>query len=168
MYDASTLISAAVAALIIGALLGALLNRRLSPSAKKQRDLEHNLEQVLQQQKDYQHQVAEHFTDTAKLLNNLSESYRDVHNHLASGANALCDDNSEVILQSLPAGNLEAPDSGPDLSSVRQPLDYAPKSSPFETGMLNEEFGLEKQPVEEEEAEDAIPVPVPEPVTEKA
>ena len=30
------------------------------------------------------------------------------------------------------------------LADIQPPLDYAPKSSPNETGMLNEEFGLER------------------------
>ena len=89
MYDDSTLILACAAALLLGALIGILVSRQLSPDTKKTRELERNLDRLLQQQKDYQHEVAEHFTDTAKLLNNLAESYRDVHNHLAAGATAL-------------------------------------------------------------------------------
>ena len=32
-----------------------------------------------------------------------------------------------------------------DLVDVRPPLDYAPRSSPDEKGMLNEEFGIERR-----------------------
>ena len=33
-----------------------------------------------------------------------------------------------------------------NLATVQPPLDYAPKSSPDEKGMLNEEFGLDHKP----------------------
>ena len=153
MYDDSTMILACAAALLLGALIGILVSRQLSPAGKKQRDLERNLDRLLQQQKDYQHEVAEHFTDTAKLLNNLAESYRDVHNHLAAGASALCDDHGQTILQKMPDASLAQLSEEPDLANLQQPLDSAPKSSPYQTGMLNEEFGLEKKP-QAEEAED--------------
>ena len=92
MYSISTLVLVGIAALLLGAGIGLLTGRRMTPDTRKQRELERNLDRLLQQQKDYQHEVVEHFTDTSKLLNNLAESYRDVHNHLASGANNLCDD----------------------------------------------------------------------------
>jgi uncharacterized membrane-anchored protein YhcB (DUF1043 family) len=153
----------AIGAAVVGLLIGLLVGRGISPDKQKQRDLERNVDQLLQQQKDYQHKVAEHFTDTATLLNNMAESYRDVHNHLASGAQALCDDQTQSILRRLPDGSAQdnAGEPGPDAASLQPPLDYAPKASPFETGMLNEEFGLEKTPAEPE-IEDAVPIPVQE------
>jgi len=33
------------------------------------------------------------------------------------------------------------------LAHIQPPLDYAPKHSPDEKGMLNEEFGLEREPL---------------------
>ncbi len=101
--------------------------------------------------------VVEHFTDTAALLNRLTESYRDVHNHLASGAAALCDDDSASILPRLPDGSLSQLAQEPELDNIQPPLDYAPKSSPDAPGMLNEEFGLER--VEPEEQPEKAPEP---------
>ncbi len=86
MYSISSLLITGIVALVIGVGFGMFVSRRLSPDSRKQRELERSLDRLLQQQKDYQHEVAEHFIDTAKLLNNLAESYRDVHNHLANGA----------------------------------------------------------------------------------
>jgi len=145
VYSISTLIVVALGALVAGLGAGALYSRRLSPDTRKQRELERSLERLLQQQKDYQHEVAEHFTDTAKLLNNLAESYRDVHNHLAGGASELCDDQAGNILRRLPASSMADFAAEPDLDGVQPPLDYAPKASPHAPGVLNEEFGLDKQ-----------------------
>ena len=152
MYDSETLILSGVIALIVGVALGILFTRRFSADSRKQRELERNVDQLLQQQKDYQHQVVEHFTGTATLLNNLAESYRDVHNHLAKGATALCDDGSGSILRPIPETPIAQITGELDPAAVQPPLDYAPKASPFATGVLNEEFGLDKRAESPEDA----------------
>jgi uncharacterized membrane-anchored protein YhcB (DUF1043 family) len=158
---------ATLAALIVGLGVGVILSRRLSNDGRKQRDLERSVDQLLQQQKDYQHEVVEHFTDTAKLLNNLAESYRDVHNHLATGASALCEDEAGTILQRIPDTPLSQISAAPDSEAMQPPLDYAPKESPHATGVLNEEFGLEKRAPAPDSAETFIEDrPLEEPITE--
>ncbi len=144
MYELSSLLMTALIALLVGGGLGALMTRRFSFDGRKQRELERSVDKMLRQQKDYQHEVVEHFTDTAKLLNNLAESYRDVHNHLASGASQLCADDAGKILRAIPEDGLAQVTAGQEPQSVQPPLDYAPKASPFATGTLNEEFGLDR------------------------
>lgn len=141
----------AAAALAGGLVIGGFAGRSFSSETQKSREMQKQLDRVTQEQKDYQHEVAEHFTDTAKLLRNMAESYRDVHNHLATGADTLCSDNySGPALTRLPDSVLGTPEPDADEpESVSPPLDYAPKSSPYERGMLNEEFGLEKPQAEE-------------------
>jgi uncharacterized protein len=139
--DMVLLIAGAVALLGIG--IGAFIGKRLSPQGQKNRELESQLDRALQEKKAYEDEVVEHFSSTASLLNRLTESYRDVHNHLAVGASALCQDQGPVSLAKITA-NVAGSDIPADLADVQQPLDYAPKSSPNETGMLNEEFGLER------------------------
>ncbi len=156
MYSISTLLLTALLALLGGAGVAVLFSRRLSPDSRKQRELERSLDRLLEQQKNYQHEVVEHFTDTAKLLSNLAESYRDVHNHLASGASNLCDDDAGTILRRIPDASMAELAGEPNLEAMRAPLDYAPKTSPHETGVLNEEFGLDKRPDEEEVVEDTV------------
>ena len=149
MYELSSLLVTALIALVVGSGLGALIARRYSFDGRKQRELERSVDKLLQQQKDYQHEVVEHFSDTAKLLNNLAESYRDVHNHLASGASQLCADEAGTILRAIPEDSLAQVTTAQEPQAVQPPLDYAPKASPFATGILNEEFGLEKRRSEE-------------------
>jgi uncharacterized membrane-anchored protein YhcB (DUF1043 family) len=145
-YSLNILIAAAVVSLIVGLGLGLLFGRRSSTSSQKYREVERKLDQVLQDKKAYEDDVVEHFTDTAKLLNNLTESYRDVHNHLARGASTLCQGEGPVSLDRLGDGG-DTAEIPADLADVQPPLDYAPKTSPNEKGMLNEEFGLERKPV---------------------
>ncbi|MFT5484320.1 MAG: uncharacterized membrane-anchored protein YhcB (DUF1043 family) [Halieaceae bacterium] len=145
VYGIDVVVLTGLASLLVGLGAGLVFGRKLSADSLKQRELERHADRLAEEQKNYKHEVAEHFTDTAKLLRHLAESYRDVHNHLATGASTLCkDDRSGPILARLPDSILGDGGDKIDPSSVSQPLDYAPKSSPFETGMLNEEFGLEK------------------------
>ena len=152
MYSLTIVIVGAAAGLILGLVIGLLWGRQSSPSGQKHREVERKLDQVLQDKKVYEDEVVEHFSDTAKLLNSLTESYRDVHNHLAKGAADLCQGNGPVALDQLE--NQRDPSEIPaDLASVQQPLDYAPKTSPDEKGMLNEEFGLDRNALEAKAAE---------------
>lgn len=152
------LIAAGAALLVVGLLIGMLWGRRTSPAGQKYREVERKLDQVLQDKKVYEDEVVEHFTDTAKLLNNLTESYREVHNHLAQGATSLCQGEGPVALDRLESGRDPA-EIPAHLADVQPPLDYAPKTSPNEKGMLNEEFGLDRQPT---------PAPTTEAIEEKA
>ena len=84
--------------LLLGLGIGMLLGRRTSPQSQKGREVERKLDQVLQDKKAYEDEVVEHFTDTAKMLNSLTESYREVHNHLAKGAADLCQGQGPVVM----------------------------------------------------------------------
>lgn len=152
MYSLTIVIVGAAAGLIVGLGLGLLWGHQSSPSGQKHREVERKLDQVLQDNKAYEDEVVEHFSDTARLLNNLTESYRDVHNHLAKGAADLCQGNGPVALDQLE--NQRDPSEIPaNLASAQPPLDYAPKTSPDEKGMLNEEFGLDRNAMEAKTAE---------------
>ncbi len=137
------LFAIAAGLLVAGIVIGLLIGRRQSPSSQKHREVERKLDQVLQDKKVFEDEVVEHFSETAKLLNNLTESYRDVHNHLARGAANLCQGQGPVSLDRLEGGR-NSTEIPPLLADVQPPLDYAPKSSPDEKGMLNEEFGLDR------------------------
>lgn len=157
-YNLTILIAGGALLLLLGIGLGMLLGRRTSPAALKQREAERRLDQLLQDKQAYEDEVVEHFTDTAKLLNQLTEQYRNVHNHLAKGADRLCHGRGPVALGQLgePADSSEIP---PQLADVRPPLDYAPKTSPDAKGMLAEEFGIERSKVAAPEPEQDVNPP---------
>ena len=144
MYDLTIVIAVGAALLILGLVIGALWGRSSSPAAQKYKEVERKLDQLIQDKKAYEDEVVEHFADTARLLNNLTESYREVHTHLAKGAADLCQGRGPIALENFDrsADDAEIP---PHLANVQPPLDYAPKSSPDEKGMLNEEFGLDRE-----------------------
>lgn len=144
-YSLEILVAAGAALAILGLVLGWMIGRSTSATVKKNRDLALKLDQVMQDKKAYEDDVVEHFTETARLLNNLTDKYRDVHNHLAQGAANLCQGAGPVSLER-PEGRTDPGGIPADLAYVQPPLDYAPKTSPDEKGMLNEEFGIERTP----------------------
>lgn len=138
------LLAIATACLVVGTGIGALIASRFTSSAKKTQAVEQHLHKAQDELKSYQLEVTQHFAETAQLLKKMAESYRDVHNHLASGANNLSKDGSGLpLMQKLPEIDTITDASEAPLS-VRPPLDYAPKHSPYDRGTLNGDYHLEK------------------------
>ncbi len=156
MYSLNEVLLGGAILLFVSLGLGLLIGRRMSPQGQKNRELEVELDQALQDKKSYEDDVVEHFSDTAVLLNKLTGSYRDVHNQLALGATTLCQGQGPVSLEKIDSERSSTEITG-HLADVQAPLDYAPKSSPDEPGMLNEEFGLER--VKSEAAAEALDKP---------
>ena len=75
------------------------------------------------------------------MLNDLTEKYKDIHQHLALGADQLCRDEhgQSLLLDSVLTG--DAPSASEPLQA---PLDYAPKSDAANSGTLSEDYDLEK------------------------
>lgn len=145
MYSLELVLTVGLAATVIGLIAGYIIALRAAPSQQSQRQLETHLSEMQQQQENYQHEVSDHFVETADLLNQLTNSYRDVHNHLAKGAQKLAGDNASESLKSLADDSDENTDNISVNEAISPPLDYAPKVAPNEPGMLNEEFGLDKK-----------------------
>ncbi len=123
------------------------------PHDTRVRELESHLATLQGKYEHYQQAVTGHFAQTAQLVNNLTNAYRDVHEHLQTGARDLCADNQRHT-QANPANafiKLEAAreayphpallNDDKFLASVMPPRDYATKK-PDDKGTLDEEFGL--------------------------
>jgi len=129
--------------LAIGIGIGTMIGSRFSNDQQKTRDLEKHLHDKQDEIKNYQQEVRQHFSETAGLLRGLAENYRDVHNHLAQGAEQLCsDDYKGPIIKKLPEVEAIEVQETPD--NVSAPLDYAPKSTPYDKSVLTEDYDLEK------------------------
>lgn len=153
VYSLEFVITVGLAAIVIGIITGSVITQRSAPSKRSQRQVENHLTELQQQQQDYQHEVNEHFSETANLLNQLTDSYQQVHNHLAKGAQLLATDSASESVKMIPSGTLTEEESAIPDSSITPPLDYAPKTAPNQPGMLNEEFGLDKKKVTENNPE---------------
>ena len=144
---------AALGGLALGLVIGMLIAGRLNASPSRIRELEARVRQLTDSHAAYRASVGEHFSTTAELVQHMTESYRDVYQHLANGAQHLCPD--EVASKLLPTVSgtvFDKQDNPEDASALRPPRDYAAKQSPDQKGVLAEDFGLEKiQPAEDEE-----------------
>jgi len=155
--------SVASLAFLLGALCGAFLYHVMSGAKSRSDKLASNLDQLQQEQKEYQQRVSEHFATSAHLINKLTDTYRDVHEHLANSADELCKDEevrnrlSDSLLGSnaLLSGKVSKR-RNERTPPLEQPKDYAPKSSPDEQGALAaEEYDLNTttEPAPEPDAE---------------
>jgi uncharacterized membrane-anchored protein YhcB (DUF1043 family) len=146
---------AAIFGLLVGIGLGGLLTVLFTPAQQRSRDLAKLLQEKTDELKNYQQDVAKHFGQTAGFLGELANAYRDVHNHLAQGAQQLAPTQlgARPILARLPGTDDE---EKPLVNApITPPLDYAPRNNPYAQGTLSEGYGLEKKPVPVNPAEAA-------------
>ena len=131
-------------ALVVGVVIG-FLAARLLPNAAPS-STQRQLDDVQERFNSYQNEVVTHFNSTATLVNKLSQSYQDVQEHLADGANRLALDEltRQRLLASLHSDAASTPrDRLTPPRSSEAPKDYAPKT-PNAPGMLDEHYGLKK------------------------
>ncbi|MFV2056523.1 MAG: YhcB family protein [Thiohalomonadales bacterium] len=87
--------------LAIGILIGVaagLYFSRLDDAAKRTQDtLSKQLEQKDSELAEYKEHVKSHFVTTADLINNMTESYRAVHDHLSTGVSDLCKEGPSML-----------------------------------------------------------------------
>ncbi|WP_207062609.1 YhcB family protein [Motiliproteus sp. SC1-56] len=148
MAELSTLWITGIGALLIGGLIGMWIGRR-SPAAKRSETLHQELSETRRELESYKAEVNSHFSETAALVNKLTESYRDVHQHLAQSANRLCEE--EGLLKSLQAPEVSAVERQPEVpqkpeeDAFNPPRDYAPPRDPEQAGTLSESYGLDRK-----------------------
>lgn len=73
--------------LVIGAGIGAVLRGKRQ---RRVQALEAELAGLEKQFEDYRQQVTTHFRTTSELVQKMTDSYREVYEHLASGSQVLC------------------------------------------------------------------------------
>ncbi len=136
----------AILAGIAGWIGGWLLGRRSNAGQRKSLALQESLNASEQRLQNYKKEVRDHFAQTADAFKQMNDSYQNLHQRLASGASALCDDMADSpLLKKLGASATDDPEADqPEQLPLEPPLDYAPKKDPADKGVLNEDFGLEK------------------------
>ena len=138
-----TSILIAAAFFLIGAAVGHLFSKKVDQGDKSVRDLEKKLEKSEQKLKRYQQEVTEHFVAVSHLTSNVAQSYKQIHEHLATSAIRLA--SPEVGRQLLKSGgsdlNMLDSNGNPlvDIDDLEVPRDYAPS---VPGGILSEGYGL--------------------------
>ncbi|HLR16802.1 MAG TPA: DUF1043 family protein [Alcanivoracaceae bacterium] len=125
-----------------GALLGFFIAYIAFAGPRSQKGLKKERDEALQQLKAHQEKVDQHFLRTAELVNQLTFSYRAVHEQLSEGARSLCTEQGRNLAMSSAMDNLPGYPGERAPAPIQQPLDYAPTAK----GTLAEDFGLQHQP----------------------
>lgn len=73
-----------------GVIVGAGLLFWLLPARRQAGQLIRDRDEARQALEHYRSQVDDHFLHTAELVNDMTQAYRTVHEHLSKGAQALC------------------------------------------------------------------------------
>ena len=155
MNQLELIILTAVLAASVGLIVGIFVSRATSKSEEQVRNLRASLKDAQEQSEAYQQRVAQHFSQTARKLNNLTEQYKDVHHHLAAGAEELCVDRDGRSLLSVDESQSATIDNQAAADFLQPPLDYAPKEE-HSNGTLAEDFGLEKVNLHSATANDTL------------
>jgi len=132
-------------ALVVGVIAGFLIARH-APNAVPG-GTQRQLDDLQKKFDNYQHEVVTHFNSTAILVKKLTQSYQEVQDHLAEGANHLALDEltRQRLLAALHSEASQAPrDRLTPPRDQEVPKDYAPKG-PGTPGMLDEQYGLKRK-----------------------
>jgi len=116
-----------VLGVLTGILLGSIITYLLVARNRRTHELQLELKQLTERFTEYRDQVTQHFMRTSELVQEMTRSYRDVYEHLASGAQNLCGDTDERWqLDHREAGEQLADESDQDsgLASADDEVDY--------------------------------------------
>ena len=133
-----------IGCLAIGIVVGVVFASRLNLSPSRIQELEKEILDLQESHTDYQENVSDHFSMTAELVQHMTESYKEVYQHLATGAQDLC--SNDVARKLLPADSDAVFESNGNEkpAGLIPPKDYAAKQNPEQKGALAEDFGLGK------------------------
>ncbi len=82
----------------IGLVLGCMATYLAIARYGRSREMQEELDQLKDRFTDYREQVTQHFMRTSELVQEMTQSYRAVYEHLANGAQHLCSDENDIDL----------------------------------------------------------------------
>jgi uncharacterized membrane-anchored protein YhcB (DUF1043 family) len=155
-----------VVTFFVGCIVGTVGCLLVVRQVKSDSTIERQMRELQEEFTAYRENVNQHFNQTAKLVNSLTENYIAVQKHLEDAAESFSqppksfelDTSNNTALteakQKFATLALQTPEpSGNDDASfgelneaIEQPRDYAPKASPKDKGTLAEDFGLHEKP----------------------
>lgn len=157
----------ALLALAAGLVAGHLLSRRFDDARQQVRALQEELDQARAEQAAYRREVSDHFARTAQAVNQLTASYRTVHQQLSEGARTLCDHGDAETALAFDAARLidrpVVPPSAPEATPPTANADDEPVPAPASETTAAEVTSAAEPTAADPAAETAA---VPEPTAE--
>lgn len=99
---------------LIGTVLGCMITYTIMARNGRTHQLRTELNQLKESFRDYRDQVTNHFMRTSDLVQEMTQSYRSVYEHLASGAQQLCGELEQPALDDRKTEKLESSDADSD------------------------------------------------------
>jgi uncharacterized membrane-anchored protein YhcB (DUF1043 family) len=116
----------------LGTAAGIVIARLVLPHERRCQALEQELAQARKGQTEYRAQVNQHFKKTAELFDEMTDRYRTIYQHLAAGAQQLCEERPQSLQLDLP-GHQKPEDKTPETSPPLTPdrdATVAPQARP--------------------------------------
>lgn len=132
----------ALVGLLVGLVLGVALSRLTTPSYKKQKSVQKDLESAKFELEQQKQDLTDHFAQTADMLDSLGKEYTKLYQHMAKTSTELL---PNIPDQDNPFVKKIAHQQGTDSDEVSQtadiqPLNEAPKDyASGSTGLLKEQ-----------------------------
>ena len=134
----------ALVGLLAGLILGVAISRLTTPSYKKQKSVQKDLESAKFELEQQKQDLADHFAQSAEMLDSLGKEYTKLYQHMAKTSSELLpnipeQDNPFVKKISQQSESESSPDESQPIADI-QPLNEAPKDyASGSTGLLKEE-----------------------------
>lgn len=142
----------ALIALFVGVGIGIFIHSSKYSDESQTHKLKNEIQTLEQELVEYKSSVADHFSKTSTLVNELTENYVKVYQHLSEGSQSLADtaqtplslgQNGEPPLASVINRIEESSDSHQTDDDMEMPKDYAPKPDTADAeGTLSEAFSI--------------------------
>jgi len=110
---------------LLGGTLGCIVAYLINTRHGRTRKLQEELDQLKDRFADYRDQVTQHFMRTSELVQEMTQSYRSVYEHLATGAQQLCSEETPGIrIGTAQTGKLKnQPGNNTDLEAMEAEAD---------------------------------------------
>lgn len=129
----------AAVGLVIGLVVGIIVARLMTPEYKKHKQIQKELETAKFELEQHRQDLADHFSNSAEMLDTLGKNYTKLYQHMAQSSSNLLpnlpkQDNPFVTQASESESTTDEPRKVEELTDV-QPKDYANGA----TGLLKEQ-----------------------------
>ena len=94
--DSSAIWAVGILCFALGTILGCIASYLFIGRDNETVRLQHELSELRKRFSDHRDKVAKHFMHTSDLVQEMTQSYRAVYEHLATGARELCDEDAET------------------------------------------------------------------------
>lgn len=124
--------SIGIIAFAFGLVVGYVISYYTNPDHTRRQALEQELAQLKEEADQYRGQVSQHFRRTSELVQEMTDSYRNVYEHLATGSQQLCSDPVSTPRLDLPERERLASEAKADATTTaaESPADTAVTEPP--------------------------------------